>query len=94
MKTNRISHVVLALCLLTVANLASAITPPAEREATPQWPQSNPAHRAIFCGAPGTDETGAEYSAQLKARLDAIAKTQGLTYAEAIKQLRSLSCRD
>ena len=64
-------------CVLALASTAHAANAQA-----PQWPVSNPAHLAIFCGAPET-ETSHAYSQALSTALT----SRGATVQEAMKTL-------
>lgn len=72
-----------------VAVAASAATSSASAARDPdaaQWPMSQPAHRAIFCGEPDT-QTGFEYSTALNSALSQLTRS-GRSIPQAMEVLR------
>lgn len=70
-----------AMALALSAMLQAAIA------ADTRWPNSRPQHRAVFCGAEGT-ETSLAYSQALEAELKALT-ARGLSVEAAVDELRA-----
>jgi hypothetical protein len=75
-----------AASLLTLA-LASPTALAARQGSVHQWPASEPAHRAIFCGEAGT-ETSLAYASALNAAITHYTR-QGASAALAMQALRA-----
>ena len=76
----------IALLVPTAALVASSAASAARNPGAAQWPMSQPAHRAIFCGDPDT-QTGFEYSTALNGALTQLTRS-GRSLPQAMDILR------
>ena len=76
----------LVAAVALAASMASSVASAARDPDAAQWPVSQPAHRAIFCGEPDT-QTGFEYATALNGAINQLTRT-GRSVPQAIDVLR------
>jgi hypothetical protein len=81
-----LASVAIAVAAPTAALVASSAANAARDPGAAQWPMSQPAHRAIFCGDPDT-QTGFEYSTALNGALSQLTRS-GRSVPQAMDILR------